>query len=569
MRGTNPARETLEKMIFKTKHLPRYKDIGRLVWRHGRSDVFRQLGDITDLRDHVNGVNANDPTPEELVADLERMGPTFIKLGQILSSRSDLLPEPYLKALSKLQDKCEPFPFEQVEEIVQHELGARISKAFQEFDEKPLAAASLGQVHRAVLRDGRKVAVKVQRPGIRKQIAEDLEVLEEIATFAEAHTDIGRRHDFGEVLEQFRKSLVQEWDYQREAEHLAIIGGHLREFTLIRVAQPISDYTARAVLTMNYLEGRKITELSPLLRLDFNGNALADELFRAYLKQILVDGIFHADPHPGNIFIADDLKIGLLDLGMIGRVTPAMQETLLKLLLAVSEGRAEDAADIAIRISQTDDDFDEPHFRRRIGDLVGRIQDNTLTQIDIGRLLLEVGRAAGETGLFVPSELTMLSKTLLQLYEIGRCLQPDFNPNEAVRCHTTGILKQRLKKDFTPGNFFTTLLDVKEFAGQLPSRVMTILDTIGKGQIELKMRSDDTLRVLDGFQKVANRIAAGVVLAALIIGAALLMQVHTSFTILGYPGFAMLCFIAAGAGGVWLLFDIFWRDIKGPKKPRG
>jgi len=555
-------------MILKTKHLPRYKDIGRLFWRHGRSDVFRQLGSLGDLRDQVDGAGDNDPTPEELVADLERMGPTFIKLGQVLSSRSDLLPPSYLKALAKLQDKVEPFPFAQVEEIVQNELGVRLSKAFLEFDEKPLAAASLGQVHRAVLRDGRKVAVKVQRPGIRKQIAEDLEVLDEIAAFAEAHTTLGRRHHLREVLEQFRKTLVQELDYEREADNLAIVGESMKEFPHIRVTQPIADYTARAVLTMTYLEGRKITELSPMVRLDVDGGMLADELFRAYLKQILVDGIFHADPHPGNIFITDDLRIGLLDLGMVGRVTPGMQETLLKLLLAVSEGRAEDAADISIRISQVADDFDEPLFRRRIGDLVAQMQDNTLTQIDVGRVLLEVGRSAGETGLFVPSELTMLSKTLLQLYEIGRCLQPEYNPNAAVRRHVTSILRQRLRKDFTPGNFFSALLDVKDFAGQLPSRVVRILDTVAKGQIELKMRGDDTLRVLDGFQKVANRIAAGVVLAALIIGAALLMQVHTTFTILGYPGFAMLCFIAAGAGGFWLLFDILWRDLKGPKKPR-
>jgi len=496
------------------------------------------------------------------------MGPTFIKLGQVLASRSDLLPAPYLKALSKLQDKVEPFPFEQVEDIVQHELGVRLSKAFQEFEEKPIAAASLGQVHRAILRDGRKVAVKVQRPGIRKQIAEDLEVLDEIATFAEAHTSIGRRHHFREVLEQFRKSLVQELDYQREADNLVIVGNSMREFPHIFVTQPIADYTARAVLTMTYLEGRKITELSPMVRLDLDGAALADELFRAYLKQILVDGIFHADPHPGNIFITEDLCIGLLDLGMVGRVTPGMQETLLKLLLAVSEGRAEEAADTAIRISQTADDFDEPMFRRRIGDLVTQMQDNTLTQIDVGRVLLEVGRSAGETGLFVPSELTMLSKTLLQLYEIGRTLDPEYNPNEAVRRHVTSILRQRLKKDFTPGSFFSTVLDVKEFATQLPSRVVKILDTVAKGQLELKMRTEDTLRLVDGFQKVANRIAAGVVLAALIVGAALLMQVHTSFTIMGYPGFAILCFIAAGAGGFWLLFDILWRDLKGPRKPR-
>jgi predicted unusual protein kinase regulating ubiquinone biosynthesis (AarF/ABC1/UbiB family) len=555
-------------IIFNTKHWPRYREIGRLFWRHGRSSVFRQLADISKLRDEEALPSSREPTPEEFVADLEKMGPTFVKLGQILSSRADIMPERYLKALSKLQDKCEPFPYLEAEKIIENELGVRISKAFAEFDQRPIAAASLGQVHRAVLRDGRRVAVKVQRPGIRKQIADDLEVLEELGTFADSHTEVGRRHHLMEVIDQFRKSLVQELDYKREAANLTVIADCLKEFPHIHVAQPINDYTTRDVLTMTYIEGCKITELSPVVRLDFDGEVLADELFRAYLKQTLVDGVFHADPHPGNILITNDLHIGLLDMGMVGHLAPGMQETLIKLLLAMSEGRSEEVASIAIQISDTDDDFDETRFRREIGDLILQMQDNTLTQLDIGRLLLEVGRIAGETGLFVPSELTMLSKTMLQLHEIGLCLEPTYNPNAAVRRHVSEILKQRLKKDLTSASLFSTLLETKEFTAQLPKRLGKILDTVGKGQIELKMRNDDTLRILEGFQKVANRIATGLVLAALIVGAALLMRIQTDFELFGYPGLAMIFFIFAAAGAVWLLMDIFWRDLKGPRKPR-
>jgi ubiquinone biosynthesis protein len=555
-------------MLLKTKHLPRYKEIGRLFWRHGRSDVFRQLAEVSELNDPTIGLGDKSPSPEELARDLEAMGPTFIKLGQILSSRADLLPDPYLKALSRLQDNVEPFSYADVERIVQSELGVRMSKAFLEFETRPIAAASLGQVHRAVLRDGREVAVKVQRPNIRQQIAEDLEVLEEIATFADEHTQIGRRHRFLEILEQFRKTLVDELDYQREAANLTALGANMCEFPHICVVQPVTDYTTRAVLTMTYLSGQKITALSPITRLDFDGTALADELLRAYLKQILVDGLFQADPHPGNIFVTQDHRIGLLDLGMVGRVTPGMQENLIKLLLAISEGRAEDAASLAIQISETDDGFDETTFRRHLGDSVLQMQDHTLRQMDIGRALLQVSRSAGETGLFVPSELTMLGKTLLQLHEIGRCLAPAFDPNAAIRHHVSAILQQRLRKDLTLGNLFGSLLEVKDFVGQLPSRVNKVFDAVGRGQLELTLRKNDTLFLLDGFQKVANRIAAGLLLAALIIGAALLMQVRTQFVILGYPGFAILCFIAAALGALWLLFDIFFRDTKRPPKPR-
>jgi len=554
-------------MLLKTKHLPRYKEIGRLLWRHGRSDLFRQLAEISELNEHGSGPDEKSPAPEELAQDLEAMGPTFIKLGQILSSRADLLPDPYLKALSRLQDDVAAFAYADVERIVQSELGVRMSKAFLEFETKPMAAASLGQVHRAVLRDGREVAVKVQRPNIRQQIAEDLLVLEEIATFADEHTQLGRQHRFLEILEQFRKSLVDELDYQREAANLTAIGANLCEFPHLCVVQPVADYTTRAVLTMTYLSGQKITSLSPITRLDFDGTELADELLRAYLKQILVDGLFQADPHPGNVFLTQDRRIGLLDLGMVGRVTPGMQEYLIKLLLAISEGRAEDAAGLAIQISETDDNFDETTFRRHLGDLVMQMHDHTLHQMDIGRALLQVSRSAGATGLHVPSELTLLGKTLLQLHEIGQCLAPSFDPNAAIRHHVSSILQQRLRKDLTPGNFFSSLLEMKDFLAQLPARVNKVFDAVGQGRLELTLRKDDTLFLLDGFQKVANRIAAGLLLAALIVGAALLMQVRTEFEIMGYPGFAMLCFIAAAAGALWLLFDIFLHDTRRPPKP--
>ena len=511
-------------MILKTKHLPRYKEIGRLFWRHGRSEVFRHLAAASELNEAIPD-QRDAPSPEELARDLERMGPTFVKLGQVLSSRADLLPQSYLCALSRLQDNVEPFPYIQVQNIIQTELGVRLSKAFHEFETKPAAAASLGQVHRAVLRDGRRVAVKVQRPDIRRQIAEDLEVLEEIAAFTEAHTGFGRRHHPREILDQFRRTLVEELDYQREAANLSAVGESMRSFPHIRVVQPIPDYTTRAVLTMTYLDGQKLTDLSPIVRLDLDGEMLADELFRAYLKQILVDGLFHADPHPGNVFLTDDRCIGLLDLGMVGRVTPGMQENLIKLLLATSEGRAEDAAMVAIRISETADHFDDVVFKRRIGELVVQLQENTLGQLDVGRAMIEFSRVSGEAGLFAPSELTLLGKTLLQLHEIGRCLDPSFNPNAATRRHVSAILNQRLRKDLTPGNLVASLLEMKDFVGQFPSRVNKAFDAVGKGQFELKLRTDDTLRLLDGFQKVANRIAAGLVLAALIVGAALLMQV--------------------------------------------
>jgi ubiquinone biosynthesis protein len=285
------------KIKFQTIHLKRYKEIAALLWKYGRSDLVRQMG-VDDLLDARPETKVNGPPPEELANDLEAMGPTFIKIGQLLSSRSDLLPEAYLKPLERLQDNVKPFPFEEVEQIILSELGARVSKAFSDFDPKPIAAASLGQVHFAALRDGRKVIVKIQRPDIRKQIAEDFEVLTQIAEFLDAHTEFGRRYRFLTVLEEFRMTIQQELNYEREAQNLLTLGENLKDFDKIWIPQPVADYTTRSVLTMDYVQGRKITALSPLTKLDLDGAALAEELFKAYLKQIMVDGVFHADPTP-------------------------------------------------------------------------------------------------------------------------------------------------------------------------------------------------------------------------------------------------------------------------------
>jgi predicted unusual protein kinase regulating ubiquinone biosynthesis (AarF/ABC1/UbiB family) len=555
-------------MKLSVTHFKRYKEIAQLLWKYGRSDLVQQMGiidpaDALDQRDAA--AQRGQAAPEELADDLEKMGPTYVKLGQVLSSRSDLLPEPYLKALARLQDHVKPFPFEEVEESVGRELGVRISKAFSHFEREPLAAASLGQVHRASLRDGRLVVVKVQRPGIRKQIAEDFEVLNEIAEFFDAHTDVGRRHRFLKVLEEFRLTIQQELNYEREAQNLIAVGENLCEFDLIVVPQPIPDYSSKCVLTMDYVSGRKLTSIGPIVRLDMKGGPLAEEIFKAYLKQVLVDGLFHADPHPGNVFLTDEGQIALLDLGMVGHTTPTMQEHLLKLLLAVSDRDSEAVSDHAIRISETSEEFNAPEFRRRIGHIIALRQDQPMKQINVGRSLLEVSRSAADNGLFVPSELTLLAKTLLQLDEVGKILDPSFDPDASIRRNVGELMSRRMEKNATRGSVFSSLLEAKDFVTGLPARINKIMDAVSTHEIEVRVKAVDSALILEGFQKIANRITTGLVLAALIVGAALLMRVETAFRLWGYPGLAMVCFIAAATGGAWLILSIFAQDRKRQK----
>lgn len=554
-------------MKLSTNHLKRYQEIAQLFWKYGRSDLVTQMGigEGVDPKER-EPANEGQATPDQLADDLEAMGPTYVKLGQVLSGRPDLLPEPYLKALARLQDKVKPFSFAEVEEIVTTELGVRISKAFSRFDAEPMAAASLGQVHSAALRDGRLVVVKVQRPNIAKQIAEDFEVLTEIAEFFDAHTELGKRHRFLNILEEFRVSIQQELNYEREAQNLITVGNNLKEFELIQVPQPVPDYSTRRVLTMDYVQGRKITALGPLARLEIKGAPLAEELFKAYLKQVLVDGVFHADPHPGNVFITDDGHIALLDFGMVGHTTPGMQDNLLKLLLAVSEGNSEQAAEVVIRMSQTADDFEAVEFRRRLGQLLALQQDQGLQKLNVGKSLLEVTKNAADNGLHVPSELTLLGKTMLQLDEIGKILDPTFDPNASIRRNVSELLTRRMKKQVTQGSALSALLEMKDFVGGLPSRVNRVMDTFTNGELEVKVRAVDAKVVMEGFQKIANRITAGIVLASLIMGASMLMQTQTSFHLFGYPGLAILCFLAAAAGGFWLVISIFVQDHQGRKK---
>jgi predicted unusual protein kinase regulating ubiquinone biosynthesis (AarF/ABC1/UbiB family) len=556
-------------MKLSASHFKRYRQIAALLWKYGRSDMVHQMAshegfDVKELE-----VGKNGASPEHLADDLEAMGPTYVKIGQVLAGRPDIMPEAYRKALARLQDKVKPFPFEDVERIVMTELGVRLSKAFSRFDVEPIAAASLGQVHRAALRDGRPVVVKVQRPDVRSQVAEDFEVLEEIAKFMEEHTEIGKKYRFGAVLAEFRTAIQEELNYEREAQNLITVGKNLQEFKLIFVPQPVLDYCTRSVLTMDYVDGRKITDLGPLGELGNRGAALADELFRAYLKQILLDGLFHADPHPGNIFIMGDGRVALLDLGMVGHTTPSMQEYLLKILISISDGKGEEAAELVIRMSEKAEQFDHQKFLRQIGQLVATRLNQGLRELNVGSTLMEVSRDARENGLYVPSELTLLGKTLLELDDVGRILDPTFDPNACVRRHAGELTVTRLGREATQGNVVNALLEMKNFTVQLPSRLNRIMDAVANAELEVKVKATDAKMVVESIEKVANRITHGLLLAALIIGAALLTRVDTSWHIFGYPGLAMLFFLAAGLGAVSLIYRIHAQDRRSHKnRPR-
>ena len=545
-------------------HLTRYKEIGALLIKHGRASGIRGL-DPSD--GDPDGVATQDDA-RELADTLESMGPTFIKLGQLLSTRSDLLPPVYLDALARLQDHVEPVPFKQIEETVTTEIGARISKAFQSFDATPAASASLGQVHHAVLRNGRRVAVKVQRPGVRKQVVDDMEVIEELAEFVDRHTTVGRSMGFAGMVEEFRRSIMAELDYRIEAANLRLVHSNLAGYDLIVVPQPIDDYSTSLVLTMDLVDGRNVGALGPLALQEIDGTALVGQLFDCYLDQILVDGVVHADPHPGNLMLTTDGRLALIDLGMVARIGPQMQDALIRLLVALSDGQGKEVATIMSGLGEKRDNWDLARFEREVTYLVQEHQTVVLGNVDSGRVVGELARIAGECGLRPPSELTMLSKALLNLDQVAGKLDSNFDPNAAVREHVGEIMRRKMLQSASPANLLAAAMDAKEFVEKLPGRVNKVMDALAEGQLTLNIQGVDEKELMRGVQKLANRVSAGVIIAALIIGAAMLMRIDTHSKLFGYPSIAIVCFLAAALAGVWLIVTSLMHDLPQRRRHR-
>ena len=543
------------------RNLSKYKDLALLLWKYGNSDLVKYAGLEDSLDSDGRNKQSDDKiSPDELVDDLKDMGPAFIKLGQLLSTRPDLLPPEYIEALSNLQDQVGPFPYEEVRKIVESELNVRISKAFNFFNEEPIAAASLGQVHLAELKNGESVVVKVQRPDIREKVMEDLEVLETTANFLEKNTEAGKQFRFVQSVQQFKISLLRELNYRTEARNIKILAKNLAEFRNIIIPVTYDDYSTEKVLTMQYLKGKKITSISPLKKLELDGEKLADEMFQAYLKQILVDGFVHADPHPGNVHLMDDTKIALLDFGMVTHIPKDLRDNYLKLFLKAGDGEADEAVDIILDMSERVKGADEAKFRSVVSSMILENQYTSASEIQTGRLILDLVKTAGNYGFLLPSEMSMIGKTLLNLDQVGKTLAPDFNPNEAIQRHSTKLLDNHIKEELTTHNFYSALLEGKELLGELPSRLNKFFENAAENKLEFKINALDEEHLMQGFQKIANRITMGLILASLIIGSSLLMRVDTAFTLFGYPGFAIISFLAAVIGATILAFEILRSD---------
>jgi ubiquinone biosynthesis protein len=579
-------------MLLSPKYLPRLAAIVGLFTRYGLRDVAQQQGLIALLD------GADEELPPEEAAErqeqavcfrkrLVELGPAYVKLGQVLSTRPDMLPEPYIRELERLQDDVGQIPLEDVEHTIEEELGGRLSKLFDRFDPEPLATASLGQVHAAELRGGREVIVKVQRPNVRASLAEDLEFFHELASFLAAHTSAGARVDVIGVIQQLERALADELDYRVEARNAATFRKALAEFPRLLVPKVVEAYTTERVLTMERVHGVKVDAVPRISRIEHDFTPVAEELTRAYLKGITIDGFFHADPHPGNVFVvmpgmrnprtpaevvrderreetrpavtpmaqieADavrsaqpapedvDVRLALIDFGMTARLSTAMREKVTRILMALGDHRGDDVAATLIEMGQARPDFDRVGYTREIAAIIARNVELTAAEAQAGRLLFDVTDISYRNGLRLPAEMTLLAKALFNLDGVTRALEPSYTPLDTIREYGNQIAMSRAQRDMSPRRIYQIAMESSDLLAALPHRLDRITQRMAENELGAHVDVPQLPALIIALQKVANRVFSGLVLAGLLIASAMLLPYWRT---LGTAGFIISAVLA-------------------------
>lgn len=547
------------------KGMNRRSQILRLLMRYRHSGVFSGMN-LDAAHSHADV--PPDGNPEQFVNDLEALGPTFVKLGQMLSTRPDMVPPEFATALERMQEKVAPIPVERIHAIVEQELGVPVNKLFAAFDPQPLGCASIAQVHRAVLRDGREVAVKVQKPEVAAQLRSDLEALRSFALAADHLTQVGRRVRLRDWLNEFAKTLVQELDYHAEAENLARFGQHLKPFRRLRVPQPVWDFCSQRVLTMELVNGVRVDAIPDVRRTEESMEPLAAALIRGYLDQIFVHGEIHADPHPGNLRVTPDGRLAIFDLGMVAHMPPRLRERLLKILFAAVDGRGEEVADDLISISTRLESFDEERYLRETGQLIARYA--ATASFSEGRVVLGMVRIATATGLRTPPELSLVGKALLNLETVCRLLAPQLDTRRIVERQLQHVMRARLKKSLSAANLASEAMELQQLLRDGPRKITDIMGLLAENRLQMKVTGLEESRLMENLQKIANRVSAGIITAALIMASSLMMRVETGWHLFGYPAIAMLLMLVGVVMGLGLIVSALLFDRRArAKEERG
>lgn len=499
------------------RHLKRYRDVAKVLARHGFGFFVEEIGLLHMLslpKRLFTDMEEIDPKSvgERIRQVIEELGPTYVKIGQIASTRGDVIPAEILHELEKLQDNVPPFSFEEVSRIIEEELGSPLGKIFSSFDEKPLAAASIGQVHYARLLTGEKVAVKVQRPLIKALIETDLEILMDLAILAEHRIERMERLQLRDVVEEFAKSLRNELDYTIEARNAEKIAKQFKDDPTIYIPSIYWDYSTRAVLTMEFVEGQKLNKFDGLDQKEYNRKALSEHLVKALFHQVLIEGFFHADPHPGNILLLEGGVIAFIDFGMVGRLTLEMKHNFASLVIAMMRQNTESMIKAVLRIGIVPDDVNLASLTSDVDELREKYMDVPMSRISLGEAISDLFAVAFRHQIRIPSDFTLLAKCLLTLEGIVEKLDPQLSIMDMAEPFGIQLLKERYRPSTVAGRIWHNITDYGDLLVELPKQLKDLMRDMLRGRIRLEVSVPELDIFLRKLDRITNQISFSIVL---------------------------------------------------------
>jgi len=536
--------------------LGRFKDIVFTLIRYGFDDLVQRL-DLpgTGVIKRIEKAGRELDTYERIRYALEELGPTFVKFGQIMSLRPDLLPPPLIRELSRLQDEVAPEEFDTIKPALQQSLGQDLTEIFSAFDEKSFASASLSQVHKGVLRElGRSVAVKVQRPGIRRKVELDLDILETLVNRLNERSEDLRVYDLPNLVRIIRRNLLRELDFTREARNMKIARSAMDEEEGIYVPEAYDEYCREQVLVMEYLEGTKLKDLEALPRDD--AEILAKQGLNAAIKQILEDGFFHADPHPGNLLVEDGRRLCLLDWGMVGRLSVRDRYELMDLIKSVVEKDSEGLVDSLLLLTKGEYGIDRRGMERDLLEILDTYFAVPIKDMNLGHLLLDITTLLRSYRLRLPVDLMIMIKALITAEGTARQIYPDLN----VISEAESSIERLAAERFWPGRLWHNLRgSIRHFLAlqrQFPLRAYQIMDKLDRGELAIRFEHENLEGLRKTLEHIFNRLTFGIIIGAMIIGSTMIITTGVGPLLFGFPALGLVGYMISGLLGLWLVFNI-------------
>mgnify|MGYP000274162809 CR=1 FL=1 len=545
------------------RHMQRYRQILTVLFKYGFGDLIDALKIEQYLEIGLQIISRKRREKIETFSRavrvkmvLEELGPTFIKLGQILSTRPDLLPVEFIQELPKLQDEVPPFSFPEVEAIIKKELQKPIDQFFLNFDKKPLAAASIGQVHQAKMLDGKNVVVKIQRPGIQRTIEVDLEIMIHLAGLMERHLEGWDIQHPTRVVEEFAHTLERELDYTLEAAYTERFARQFEDEPTVYVPKVYREATTSRVISMEHINGVKASDIDRLEKEGFDRRKLAQRGLDLIMKQIFVHGFFHADPHPGNIFVLPDNVICYIDFGMMGRLDLEMRERFADLIMNVVHRDERGAAKALVKLTLSEEDPDYLALQRDIAEFMDQHCYRPLKDVELGPLLHQLLEMAKRHRLSIPPDLFLMIKALSTVEGLGRTLDPNLDVIEQAapfmkRIQLDRIYPRRIGKDMVDSG-----TDLFHLLKDIPGDVRTILKLARQGKVKIEFEHRGLDPMIAANDRISNRLSFAVVLASIVIGSGLIVLSGIPPTWHEIPVIGLVGFLVAGGMGFWLLLSI-------------